>query len=1049
MADKRDGLQIARQRIAQEAAERTGFLDLGTLGLTCLPEELFELSHLRRLKLGSGMTDEEGEWQEAAEDISPNDVQSDIGQLAKLPKLSILSVRGVRFADLTPLAGLHALQSLDCSSTQVRDLVPLAGLSALQSLDCSFTQVSDLVPLAGLSALQSLDCSRTQVSDLMPLAGLSALQSLNCTYTQVGDLTPLAGLSALQSLNCSDTQVSDLMPLAGLSALQSLDCWSTQVSDLMPLAGLSALQSLDCWSTQVSDLMPLAGLSALQSLDCSFTQVSDLVPLAGLSALQSLDCSFTQVSDLVPLAGLSALQSLNFSGCRLARVPDGLWGKPTLNRLTLYESHLPGVPAEVLSHSFVEDCLDALRAHLDDLAAGQVVVPDAKLMVLGNGYVGKTQIRRRLGGEDFDATVPSTHGITVASATLRKADGKESARLQIWDFGGQDIYHGAHALFMRARAVFMLVWAPERENSGEQIRDGIRLRDYPLAYWLDYVRHLSSTRSPVILVQTRCERPEDDAVRPPVADEALSQFPFRTILHYSAKIDRGRPALDDALNQAVGWLTDEEGVVTIGATRFRVRRRLEELRDTDEKLPVEQRQYRTITQEHFQQLCEEEGGVASAKHFLNYLHNAGVAFYHDSLFDDRIVLDQSWALDAIYAVFNRDKSYKELSRLGGRFSRPLIELLVWQDYEVEEQRLLLSMMQSCGICFLHRRSDNRDENEYIAPDLLPDRGAVGDQIDSMWDKDLPPETAEFEYSLLHSGIVRSVISRIGSDAGVTAVYWKDGLCAYEKTSGSRVLIEQQMDDLWRGRIRVQTQRGQAAALLQRLTKMIQEASSRAGSAPVKITTSAALGHPAATEHEQSVEAKPPPLQFSQEPIPGREYCVSYAWGQPTQAVVDRLCAAAEERGVRVLRDKTAVGLGNSISKFMQRIGRADRVFIVLSDKYLKSPYCMFELFEIWRNNRADSALFAERIRAFTLPSTRIATFTDRNPYASYWDERHRELEDLIRRNPSIVGEADFREFRLAAIFYRDVSDILAAIADILQPRDFDHLEKHWLDDLER
>ena len=72
---------------------------------------------------------------------------------------------------------------------------------------------------------------------------------------------------------------------------------------------------------------------------------------------------------------------------------------------------------------------------------------------------------------------------------------------------------------------------------------------------------------------------------------------------------------------------------------------------------------------------------------------------------------------------------------------------------------------------------------------------------------------------------------------------------------------------------------------------------------------------------------------------------------------------------------------------VERIGRADRVFIVLSDKYLKSPYCMFELFEIWRNNRADSALFAERIRAFTLPSTRIATFTDRNPYASYWDEK--------------------------------------------------------------
>ena len=211
------------------------------------------------------------------------------------------------------------------------------------------------------------------------------------------------------------------------------------------------------------------------------------------------------------------------------------------------------------------------------------------------------------------------------------------------------------------------------------------------------------------------------------------------------------------------------------------------MRDADATLPVEQRQYRTITQQHFQQLCAEEGGVASTKHFLNYLHNAGVAFYRDGLFDDRIVLDQSWALDAIYAVFNRDKLYKELSRLGGRFTRSLLELLVWQDYDVKEQRLFLSMMQSCGICFLHRRSDNQDENEYIAPDLLPERAAVENQIDAMWDRDLPAETAEFEYSLLHSGIVRSVISCVGSEAGITAVYWKDGLCAYEKTTGSRVL----------------------------------------------------------------------------------------------------------------------------------------------------------------------------------------------------------------------------------------------------------------------
>ncbi len=217
-------------------------------------------------------------------------------------------------------------------------------------------------------------------------------------------------------------------------------------------------------------------------------------------------------------------------------------------------------------------------------------------MVLGNGYVGKTQIRRRLRGEDFDETVPSTHGITVTSATLRKSDGQESARLQIWDFGGQDIYHGAHALFMRARAIFMLVWAPERENSGEQIRDGIRLRDYPLAYWLDYARHLPPPAARSFSCRPAATGPKTRRCGRRFRTRHCRSSRFAKSSITAPRLDRGRPALDDALNQAVGWLTDEEGVVTIGATRFRVRRRLEELRDADAKLPVEQRQYRTITQ---------------------------------------------------------------------------------------------------------------------------------------------------------------------------------------------------------------------------------------------------------------------------------------------------------------------------------------------------------------------------------------------------------------------------------------------------------------------
>ena len=52
MSSNPKGWAIALQRIAHEAEARTGALDLGMLGLTELPKELFALAHLQELELG-------------------------------------------------------------------------------------------------------------------------------------------------------------------------------------------------------------------------------------------------------------------------------------------------------------------------------------------------------------------------------------------------------------------------------------------------------------------------------------------------------------------------------------------------------------------------------------------------------------------------------------------------------------------------------------------------------------------------------------------------------------------------------------------------------------------------------------------------------------------------------------------------------------------------------------------------------------------------------------------------------------------------------------
>jgi internalin A len=488
------------------------------------------------------------------------------------------------------LSGLTALQFLDCSGTEVSDLSPLSGLTALQFLGCGATLVSDLSPVSGLTVLQFLGCAGTEVSDLSPLSGLAALQFLDCSGTQVSDLSPLSGLTALKDLNCWITEVSDLSPVSGLTALQSLDCSRTQVSDLSPLSGLAALQSLGCVATLVSDLSPVSGLGALQILSCRETSVSDLSPLSGLAALKILDCSQTQVGDLSPLSGLTALKRLDCSGCVLATTPENFWHKLSLDSLHLFETQVPGIPVEVLSQDQNQNCLHSLRAHLEDLSAGAVTVADIKLIVLGNGRVGKTQISRRLRGEDYDPRVPSTHGVVVTSASLPASDDAPPAVLHIWDFGGQDIYHGTHALFMRSRAAFLIVWTPEAESSGEHTYEGMLFRNHPLPYWLDTVRHLGAAGSPVLIVQTRCDRLEDDVYRLPAPPELLAGLPHWE-LQYSAFNNRKRAALDEALREAAERVRGLEGEITIGTGRLKVKQRLEKLRDADAAAPPEQRQY--------------------------------------------------------------------------------------------------------------------------------------------------------------------------------------------------------------------------------------------------------------------------------------------------------------------------------------------------------------------------------------------------------------------------------------------------------------------------
>src|SRR5262249_7335522 len=150
---------------------------------------------------------------------------------------------------------------------------------------------------------------------------------------------------------------------------------------------------------------------------------------------------------------------------------------------------------------------------------------------------------------------------------------------------------------------------------------------------------------------------------------------------YSACANRKRATLDEAVADAVKWLRQNQGVGRTGVGRAKVKERLEAMQTADANRPSADRHHRLITQKEFFSLCRDVGNVSSPPRLIEYLHNTGTLFYRKGLFGDRIILDQAWALDAVYAVFDRKAgSYPNIMRNGGLFRRSDLSESVWKEH---------------------------------------------------------------------------------------------------------------------------------------------------------------------------------------------------------------------------------------------------------------------------------------------------------------------------------------------------------------------------------
>ncbi len=161
--------------------------------------------------------------------------------------------------------------------------------------------------------------------------------------------------------------------------------------------------------------------------------------------------------------------------------------------------------------------------------------------------------------------------------------------------------------------------------------------------------------------------------------------------------------------------------------------------------------------------------------------------------------------------------------------------------------------------------------------------------------------------------------------------------------------------------------------------------------------------------------------------------ISYNWQEDSNEMANQLVQAFAAKGIEIIRDKTHTSYKDSIKNFMRQIGQGKCVVAVISDRYLKSENCMFELVEIARNGD-----FYQRIFPIILPDARIYKDFERIDYLKYWEDEKAKLQAKYKQ----IDLAKTNSIMATLNLYDEIRDNIDNLTNILKDMNNLNIDLH-------
>ncbi|MHA2365954.1 MAG: Rab family GTPase [Candidatus Hodarchaeales archaeon] len=160
---------------------------------------------------------------------------------------------------------------------------------------------------------------------------------------------------------------------------------------------------------------------------------------------------------------------------------------------------------------------------------------EAKIVMLGDGGVGKTSLVRRWAKDVFDNRYIATIGVDIVSNTIVLKE-REEIRLDCWDIAGQDYFKSIRSNFYQKASGAVLVFDVTDLESFKNLKN-----------WIDETEQVLSHKIPFILVGNKIDLVEQRKISLEQIKKESEKLGMKLIIETSA-------LTGDGVNKAFTYL---------------------------------------------------------------------------------------------------------------------------------------------------------------------------------------------------------------------------------------------------------------------------------------------------------------------------------------------------------------------------------------------------------------------------------------------------------------------------------------------------------------